>query len=196
MSFTADRLSSVVSPPVFLSVQFSYFHLFHLHVAHLKNLTGQWPRMPSKSQIFQLFTGNGDVSIWVKILQWDEKNPNKQTNKQTNKQKDTFLVWAMRTIGLLFTVWRGHHSRWREGTLYILCSALSRVWGTFIAGHQLGIRALVIKDPWHSHQVLYSSVNWRILRFHCLQRDYPERERERERERVREREIPSLYGDR
>ena len=39
--------------------------------------------MPSIGQILQPFTGNGDVSIWVKIFEWDDKP---QTNKQINKR--------------------------------------------------------------------------------------------------------------
>ena len=31
-----------------------------------KSLTAQWPRVPSIGQTLQPFTGNGDVSIWVK----------------------------------------------------------------------------------------------------------------------------------
>ena len=46
----------------------------------LKNPTAEWPFVPSKDHILQPFTCNGDVSIWVKILEWDEKA---QMNKQT-----------------------------------------------------------------------------------------------------------------
>ena len=41
------------------------------------------PRMLSKGKNLQPFADNCDVSIWVKILEWDKnKNQKKLTNKQ------------------------------------------------------------------------------------------------------------------
>ena len=37
------------------------------------------------SENLQPFTGNGDVSKWVKIFRVGRKTPNKQTNKKINK---------------------------------------------------------------------------------------------------------------
>ena len=42
--------------------------------------------MPSIDQNLQPFTGNGDVSIWVKNSRVGQKSTDRQTSKQTNKQ--------------------------------------------------------------------------------------------------------------
>ena len=44
------------------------------------SLTAQWPWVSSKSQILKPFTGNGDVSLWVKNSSVGHKTPNKQKN--------------------------------------------------------------------------------------------------------------------
>ena len=55
--------------------------------------TAQWPLVSSIGQHLQPFTGHGGVSIWWKILGWDETaKTNKQTNKQTHKQKDQWIT--------------------------------------------------------------------------------------------------------
>ena len=49
-------------------------------VTRKRILTARCPWVPSIGQNLQPFTGNCDVSIWGKILAWDDK-------PQTNKQK-------------------------------------------------------------------------------------------------------------
>ena len=53
-----------------------------LCVARLRTLTAQWPLVLSIGQHLQPFTGNGDVSKWVKNSLVEGRTPNKQTNKQ------------------------------------------------------------------------------------------------------------------
>ena len=60
-------------------------------VARLRTLTTQWPWVPSihVGQNLQPFTGNDDLSKWVKNSQVGRKTPtNKQSNKQRNKQRN------------------------------------------------------------------------------------------------------------
>ena len=45
-----------------------------------KALTAQWPRVQSIGQILKPFTGNGDVSIRVKIFSSVLKNPKQNNN--------------------------------------------------------------------------------------------------------------------
>ena len=53
---------------------------FIVVVARYRTLTAQWSWVPSIGQNLQAFTGNGDVSKWVKISRVGQK---KQPNKQT-----------------------------------------------------------------------------------------------------------------
>ena len=46
-----------------------------MYVWHAKEpLTGQWPSVQIISQNYQPFSGSGDISLWVKILERDEKS--------------------------------------------------------------------------------------------------------------------------
>ena len=60
-----------------LLVDASYHSRCHSSDCTLKNLTAQWPWMPSIGQNLQPFTGNGDVSIWVKTFEWNGTSPQK-----------------------------------------------------------------------------------------------------------------------
>ena len=60
---------------------YKWMSRFTVDVARLRTLTAQWPRVPSIGQNLQPFTGNIDISIWVKNSQVGRKTTNKQTNK-------------------------------------------------------------------------------------------------------------------
>ena len=63
---------------------------FKVGVARLRSVTAQWPCVPSIGQHLQPFTGNGDVSIWVKNARWDKKNPHNQKNKTYINMRDSY----------------------------------------------------------------------------------------------------------
>ena len=71
-------------------------------VACQRNLTAQWPWVPSIGQNLQPFTGNGDVSIWVTNSRVGPKSPkNKETNIIVNQMNSlTYPSWggATRTV--------------------------------------------------------------------------------------------------
>ena len=57
---------------------------------HLKNLTAQLPWVPSVGRNLKPFTGNGDLSIWVKNYRVGHKTLNKQ---KTCKLKIDIIFW-------------------------------------------------------------------------------------------------------
>ena len=62
-------------------------------VARLRTLTAQWARVPCIGQNLTPFTGNGKVSICIKILEWDEKpEANKETNQLTFVTITLFVI--------------------------------------------------------------------------------------------------------
>ena len=56
-------------------------------VAHYRTLTAQWSWVQSICQNSQPLIGNGVVSIWVEILEWDEK-------PKTDKQTIIWIQWV------------------------------------------------------------------------------------------------------
>lgn len=43
--------------------------------------TAQWSEVPSICQIWSLLPGNGDVSKWWNIFEWDGKKPKIESDK-------------------------------------------------------------------------------------------------------------------
>ena len=67
-------------------------------VACKRTLTAQWPWVPGIGQNLQPFTGNGDVSIWVKNSRVGRETPNKQFKTNRNSLG---LIWPLIFIFVL-----------------------------------------------------------------------------------------------
>ena len=75
-------------------------------------------RLPSICQNIQPFTGNGDVSIWVKNLRMGRKTTNKQTNNIVIKDEAmgiiSFLLVSCLLLNVLLQIFNNEfNSSWR-----------------------------------------------------------------------------------
>ena len=68
-------------------------------VARWRNLIAQWPWVPSIGQHLQPFTGNVDVSIWVKTSRVGQKTST-NTNKPSHSPLKVCLVWVFLGAGV------------------------------------------------------------------------------------------------
>ena len=78
----------------------------HSRYGMLKNSTAQWPWVPSIGQNLQPFTGNGDVSIWVKNSRMGRSTPHNKI-KISNSQ-NLSIVWLnnfMHFMTYAYLIW-------------------------------------------------------------------------------------------
>ena len=86
-----------------------------------KTLTAQRPCAPSIGQNLQRFTGNGDVSIWVKDSGVERKTENKQTNNVWNDGlKNNALRYILWFLGLLIHVKAVNTPEFQNMFLYLI----------------------------------------------------------------------------